>query len=121
MLPTTHKNILTSWINLLQDFQEIITEPETDLTETKRQWQEIQHYLQSQVMSLDCHEFPREQKSMAQVWQTETYRYVRLLNTELLFFYSAQQTKIKNSRLLGIQDKLEKMIQLTGVISDSSK
>jgi hypothetical protein len=121
MLPTTHKNILAIWISLLQDFQQIITESEADLTNIKIHWQEIQNYLQSTIMSIDYHEFPLEKKSVAQVWQTETYRYVRLVNTELLFFYSAQQTTIKNSRLLEIQNKLDKMLQLADHLTDTYK
>lgn len=113
MLPTTHKNILKIWVNLLQDFHKILSEQKADLINIQTQWQEIQSYLKSHIMSIDCDNFPVEKKSVWQTWQTETYRYVRLLNTELLFFYSAKQTKVQETRLLGIKQKLEKMIQLT--------
>ena len=89
MLPTTQKNILIAWVNLLNNFQIIIAEEKIHLTNIRRQWQEIQTYLQSQIMTIDCDDLPNLNKSSWQTWQTETYRYVRLLNTELLFWYSA--------------------------------
>lgn len=113
MLPKAQKKILLVWLDLLKKFQKIISEEKLDLTCVKAQWQEIENYLKSHIISIDCHDLPLEKKSAWQTWQTETYRYVRLLNTELLFFYSAKQSKIKDSRLAQIHHKLEQMIQLT--------
>jgi hypothetical protein len=113
MLPTSHKSILTPWLNFLQDFQEIISEEKIDFSAIQNQWQRIQDYLQAQIVPIQAADFSTHQQSLWQTWQTETYRCVRLLNTELLFWQSAQQSKTKRDRYLTIKERLEKMIQLT--------
>ena len=119
MLPTSHKNILRLWLNFLQDFQEMISEEQVNFSAIQSQWQKIQDYLQSQIVPIHATDFSAHQQSFWQTWQTETYRYVRLLNTELLFWKSAQQSETKHDRYLTIKERLEKMIQLTKNLLES--
>ena len=118
MLPKLHKNILISWLNFLEDFQNIISEEKVDFSAIQKQWQIIQDYLQSQIVPIQVADFPPEQQSFWQTWQTETYRYVRLLNTELIFWQSAQQLATKRDRYLTIKERLERMSQLSKNLLD---
>ena len=119
MLPTSHKNILIPWLNFLQDFQEMISEEEVNFSAIQIQWQRIQDYLQSQIVPIRSTDFSVHQQSFWQTWQTETYRYVRLLNTEVLFWKSAQKPETKRDRYFTIKERLEKMIQLTKNLLES--
>ena len=114
MLPRLHQKILSPWLNLLQDFEVIISQQNVDDdSRLQSQWQMIQDYAQSQIIPLQCSDVSAHQQSSWQTWQTETYRYLRLLNTELLFWRSSQQAKTKQSRYLTVKQRLEEMIKLT--------
>ncbi len=119
MLLSVHKNSLISWLNLLLRFQEIISQEKVNFSDVQIQWEEIQKYLQNTIVAIDCEDLETEQKSSWQTWQTETYRYVRLLNTEILFWRSSRQAETKNDRFLAIQQRLSNMIQLTDKLLNS--
>ncbi len=113
MLPKSSKKVLITWLNLLENFQEIISEEKVDFSSVKKQWDRISDYLQSHIVPINCDNISGVNKFSWQTWQTETYRYVRLLNTEILFWRSSKQVQTKLDRFLNIKKKLEEMIQLT--------
>ncbi len=122
MLLSTHKNILISWSNLLQDFQEIISKEEVNFSQVLTQWKKIQKYLQETIVPIHCEDLPNQsQQTNWQTWQTETYRYVRLLNTEISFWQSSRQQETKNDRFLAIQERLTNMIQLTDKLLNTNE
>ena len=113
MLSTTQEKVLSDWLELLKNFQQLISHSPIDIGVIKNNWSKIENYLRSYIISLDINGLPSEERSQWQTWQTETYRYVRLLNTELLFWYSASKNQTQNDRFLVVNNRLKQMISLT--------
>ena len=114
MLPSSPQKILLSWLKLVQDFQAIIVQENSDSAQIQSQWQNIQNYWQSQIMTRQYSDF----SAAEQTWQIETHRYLRLLNTELLFWRSSQQIETKSERHLAIRNRLEAIIKLSQELLD---
>jgi hypothetical protein len=113
MLPKSHQEKLLSWLELLQSLKKLWCENQNDFSLIKNQWHRIENYLQIEIMTLNNSELEICQQSLFQSWQTETYRYMRLLQTDFLFYQSAKQVITKQNRFLVIQQRLDEAINLT--------
>ena len=113
MLPMSPKKLLTSWLNLLINFRYAVCSQAVDLEVVKQSWQEIQTYLQSEIVPFELENLSTDIRTQWQMWQTETYRYIRLLNTELSFWRSSKQVETKKARHLSLTQKLNNTIVMT--------
>ncbi|MBL1211171.1 heterocyst frequency control protein PatD [Geminocystis sp. GBBB08] len=113
MLPKSHQKELLSWLDLLQNLEILFCQDKNNSIMVKQKWQKIQDFLQTMIMTLDSSDLDITQQSLFLSWQTETYRYIRLLQTDFLFYQSAKQLTTKENRYLIIQQKLKNAINLT--------
>lgn len=113
MLPKSHQEELITWLELLQSLKLLLCDDKNNFTIVKNKWHQIQDYLQIKIMTLDSRELDTSQQFLFQSWQTETYRYMRLLQTDFLFYQSAKQVNTKQNRFLVIQQRLDEAINLT--------
>ena len=118
MLSTIQKKVLCNWLDLLKKFQQLISQSPIDVAKIKNSWLKIENYLKTQIISLDIAVFSPENQSSWQTWQTETNRYVRLLNTELLFWYTAKKEQTRNDRFQNINNRLQQMTALTQQLTE---
>ena len=121
MLSSIQENILSDWLNLLEDFCQLISQSPIDVGKVKSDWSQIESYVRSQIISFDISSLPLSHQSSWQTWQTETNRYVRLLNTELIFWYSAKKNQTQNDRFKNINNRLQQMISLTKIAQSIDK
>jgi hypothetical protein len=113
MLPKSYRQELLSWLDLLNSLDSLFCNDKNNSAVVKDKWHQIQKYLQAKIMTLDSGDLDISQKSLFQSWQTETYRYIRLLQTDFLFYESAKQVNTKQSRFLIIKQRLKGAINLT--------
>ncbi|MBE9221160.1 heterocyst frequency control protein PatD [Cyanobacterium stanieri LEGE 03274] len=113
MLSKSHFSIVKDWVFLLKDFQSQWNLQKINNYYQTSLWQKINGFLQSEIMSLNEDDFPLNNIPQWQSWQTETYRFIRLLNTELLFFASAKQPHTKQLKTNSISQKLQGAIALS--------
>ncbi|MGY6528550.1 MAG: heterocyst frequency control protein PatD [Cyanobacterium sp.] len=113
MLSKSHFSMVKSWVLLLKNFEHQWLLQEINNYYQTPTWQEINQFLHSQIMVLSDHDFPPDNISLWQSWQTETYRFIRLLNTELLFFASLKQPRPKQLKANSITQKLQGAIALS--------
>ncbi|AFZ46323.1 hypothetical protein Cyast_0343 [Cyanobacterium stanieri PCC 7202] len=113
MLSKSHFSLVKDWVFLLKDFQNQWHLQEINDYYQTPIWQKINGVLQSEIMTLGQDDFPVDNIPQWQSWQTETYRFIRLLNTELLFFASAQQPQTKQLKINSITQKLQGAIALS--------
>ncbi|WP_330204772.1 heterocyst frequency control protein PatD [Cyanobacterium sp. Dongsha4] len=113
MLPKSHFSLLSDWLNLLVEFQQIFTSNSDDIDQIFSQWQKIQNYLQTEIMTFEENNIDISVFSQWQSWQRETHRYGKLINTELLFWKSSVSPSTKQQRKESILQHLQGMIQLT--------
>ncbi|WP_141712687.1 heterocyst frequency control protein PatD [Cyanobacterium sp. IPPAS B-1200] len=113
MLSKSHFSMVKNWVFLLKDFQSQWLLQEINNYYQTPIWQKINEFLHSQIMGLSDDDFPPDNISLWQSWQTESYRFIRLLNTELLFFASAKQPQTKHLKANSINEKLQGAIALS--------
>jgi hypothetical protein len=113
MLPKSHQQELLSWLELLKSLEILFCDDTNNFVIAKDKWHQIQDYLQTKIMTLDSGDLETSQQSLFQSWQTETYRYIRLLQTDFLFYQTAKQISTKQTRFLMIKQRLNNAIKLT--------
>lgn len=113
MLPKSHQQELLSWLELLKSLEILFCDDKNNFVIAKDKWHQIQDYLQTKIMTLDSGDLETSQQSLFQSWQTETYRYIRLLQTDFLFYQTAKQVSTKQTRFLIIKQRLNDAIKLT--------
>ena len=111
MLSKSHQQELLGWLELLKSLNLLLCADTNNFTLIQNKWYQIQDYLQIKIMTLNSDELDISQQSLFQSWQTETYRYIRLLKTDFLFYQSAKQITTKESRFLVIQQRLNEAIK----------
>ncbi len=112
MLPKSHFALLSDWLNLLREFRDVFTDNSDDTEKIFAWWQNIQKYLETKIMSLDESNVDISAFPQWQSWQRETHRYLKLINTELLFWKSSVMSATKEKRKETILQHLQNMIQL---------
>lgn len=113
MLPKSHQQELLSWLELLKSLEKLFCDEKDNFKIVKDKWHQIQDYLQTRIMTIDSGNLEISQQFLFQSWQTETYRYIRLLKTDFLFYQSAKQSNTKEIRFLMIKKRLNDTIKLT--------
>jgi hypothetical protein len=113
MLPKSHQQELLSWLELLKSLEILFCDDTNNFVIAKDKWHQVQDYLQTKIMTLDSGDLETSQQSLFQSWQTETYRYIRLLQTDFLFYQTAKQISTKQTRFLIIKQRLNDAIKLT--------
>ncbi|WP_017294787.1 heterocyst frequency control protein PatD [Geminocystis herdmanii] len=113
MLSKSHQEELLSWIELLKNFDTLFCDDVNNLALLKDKFRGIQTYLDSQIMSIEPTNLDSNIRALFQSWQTETHRYIRLLQTDFLFYQSAKQSSTKLDRISLIQQRLKDAIKLT--------
>lgn len=113
MLSKSHFSLVKDWVFILKNFQHQWHLQEINNYYQTPIWQKINDVLQSKIMTLAQDDFPDDNIPQWQSWQTETYRFIRLLNTELLFFASAKQPHTKQLKFNSITQKLQGAIALS--------
>lgn len=113
MLPKSHREELLSWITLLRSCDILLCGDVNNLVLLKDKFSEIQTYLNTKIMSIEPSNLDSNIPSLFEPWQRETYRYIRLLQTDFLFYQSAKQSTTKLDRISLIQQRLNDVIKLT--------
>ncbi|BAQ65007.1 heterocyst frequency control protein PatD [Geminocystis sp. NIES-3709] len=113
MLPKSHQQELSIWLELLKSFDLLFFENSNNSLEVQQSWQKIQDYLHTRIMIFNSEDLTVNNRSLFQSWQRETYRYIRLLQTDFSFYQSAKQISTKQSRFLIIKQRLNEVINLT--------
>lgn len=113
MLSKSPEEELLSWLELLKSCDILFCDDVNNLVLLKDKFREIQIYLNSEIMSIEPTNLDSNIRSLFQSWQTETYRYIRLLQTDFLFYQSAKQSITKLERISLIQQRLKDAIKLT--------
>lgn len=113
MLSKLHQQKILVWLELFSDLEKVFLEDRDNDLLIKEKWTVIEAYLKSEIMTLSRDDLADNQQSLFQSWQTETYRYFRLLQTDFIFFRSSKQPKTKDDRFLLIQQRLKDIINLT--------
>ena len=113
MLPKSHQENLSTWLESVTTFETLLLEHPDNFLLLKEKWQEINTFLNNKILVLTDDNLEQDQKYLFRSWQTETNRYLRLLQTDFLFYQSAQKNETKRHRFTVLKVRLNEIINLT--------
>mgnify|MGYP001552715382 CR=1 FL=1 len=110
MLPKSHQKKLTQWQDLLLDLRSQVKNSSEALTIKSSTGQELQNFFKKEILPLNNDVIEVSFQSVWQSFQTESYRSLRLLNTDIIFLTSSKSIATRQKRLSQIEARLEQMI-----------
>lgn len=110
MLPESHRQAYQEFLRTLLDLQNLSTASNTDAASIQQNFQNVQQIFQKQVAILTSDEVDPAIASRWQSIQTEIYRAIRLLDTDILFLRSSRQAATTEARLKTVSDRTQKLI-----------
>ncbi|MGF1478464.1 MAG: heterocyst frequency control protein PatD [Cyanophyceae cyanobacterium] len=109
MLPKTHIQVYQELLSVLLTMRDRSTDVHPDADALQKNYLRVQQVFQ-QAMSLNSDQLNSDTAFLWQSVQTEIYRALRLLETDLLFLRSSKQAATVEQRLTNIQNRIEKVI-----------
>lgn len=104
-----YQEFLLSLEKLNNEF--LIGSEDIDLPSLKAEFQTIKLFFQSHIASLTIQDLDEAIAMQWQSIQTELYRELRLLETDILFFASSRAAETKLQRLRSLRERIERMIK----------
>lgn len=111
MFPSIHQQRYQEFQQALKQLRETATTPVLEVTELQERFQEIQQLFQSQIASLSSDEIAPDYVSRWQSFQTEIYKQMRLLQTDLMMLQASRSPATSRSRASSVNDRINTLIQ----------
>lgn len=110
MLSPSQREEYKSLIRAIETLQVIFESPQSDRAAIAEQLQQVKQVFQTQVMALTPTDVAPEFRSRWQSLQTEMYRTLRLLQTDLNFWQAARQGSTASQRQQAVRDRLDQLL-----------
>ncbi len=94
----------------LLELQKLVIAEDTDMIAIKTVYGQIQTLFQEQILSVSLDELDASFIPLLRSAETEIYKNLRLLGTELLFLTSSRQRKTKEKRLENVEGKVKELV-----------
>ena len=109
----SHSQAYQEFLFLLEKLNNefLIGDEDIDLPSLKAEFQTVKVFFQRHIASLTIHDLDEAIAMQWQSLQTELYRELRLLETDILFFASSRTAETKLQRLRSLRDRVERMIK----------
>lgn len=120
MLSKSHIQAYQEFLTLLQKLNDdFLPRKETiEIKSVQQQFQTIKTFFQQEITGLTADQLDRSIATRWQSLQTELYRELRLLETDILFWAAARQAETRAQRLLSVGDRLKRVIGYCTAMKD---
>ncbi|MEL4894750.1 heterocyst frequency control protein PatD [Crocosphaera sp. Alani8] len=102
----SYKELLVKLLGL----QDLVISEDMDMIMVKSAYEQVQTIFQAQILSVNLDELDCNAISLVRSAQTELYKNLRLLRTDLLFLTSSRQTQTREKRVEKVQQKVKELI-----------
>ncbi|MDJ0731262.1 MAG: heterocyst frequency control protein PatD [Crocosphaera sp.] len=109
LLKFYHQSYQELLVKLLELQKRVIAE-DTDMIAIKTIYEQVQTIFQKRILRVSLDELDCSAIPLVRSAQTEIYKNLRLLGTELLFLTSSRQRKTTKKRLEKVQEKVKDLI-----------
>ncbi|GBF81608.1 heterocyst frequency control protein PatD [Aphanothece sacrum] len=110
MLPKFDSESSSVFVQALSKFQDQVMAKDLDIMALQKTFAEVQSIYQDQMFAVPPEALDPGLLSTWQSTQTEIYRTLRLLGTDLLFLQSSRQRGTLEQRLGIVRDRLDQLI-----------
>ena len=111
MLPPLLHQSYGEFQQLLQQLHAGATNPELEVAVLQSGFQDVKGLFESQIANLNGDDLPPDDTSRWQSVQTEIRKQMRLLETDMMFLQVARSSATLQTRLVGVCDRLNTLIQ----------
>lgn len=111
MLPPSQRECYNKLQQVLNQLQETATAPELEVAILRDQFQDVQQLFQSQIAMLSADEVEADYASRWQSLQTEIYKQMRLLETDLMLLQASRSSATSRLRRANVSDRIKTLIQ----------
>ncbi len=116
MIPKSYQKSYQNFHDSLTNLGDQVTVRNIDIGKISQNFQAVQGIFQEQILTLTTDELAPSIASRYQSIQTEIYRTLRLLGTDLLFLRSSRKQGTTEQRLQIVRDHLEQLMGYCQVI-----
>ncbi len=111
MLPPSQRECYNQFQQALNQLQDTATTPELEVAVLRDQFQDVQQLFQSQIAILSADEVEAEDASRWLSLQTEIYKQMRLLETDLMLLQASRSSATSRLRKANVSDRIKTLIQ----------
>lgn len=116
MLPLTHKEPYQKFQQVLVQILECSTDIDLEKTTLPEKLQSLQQLFKSEIATLSTDDLDLDYAGRWQSVQTEFFRQMRLLETDVMLLQAARTAVTSEKRMAGICDRLKTLIQYCEVL-----
>jgi hypothetical protein len=111
MLPLLHFQHYQAFQQALEQLFQTLTVADGQEAELQGRYQNVQQLFQSQIATLSAEDFAPEHAPRWQSLQTEIYKQMRLLETDMMLLQASRSSTTSQRRVLSVCDRLNTLIQ----------
>lgn len=111
MLPLLHFQQYQAFQQALEQLLQTMTVADGQEAELRDGYQNVQLLFQRQISALSAEDFAPEHAPRWQSLQTEIYKQMRLLETDMMLLQASRSSTTSQRRVLSVRDRLNTLIQ----------
>ncbi|MGQ4648322.1 heterocyst frequency control protein PatD [Lyngbya aestuarii] len=111
MLPPSHCQRYREFRQALEKMHQQATATDLEVKVLRDQFQEIKKFFKSQIANLNSDELAPDDASRWQSVQTEIYKQMRLLETDMMLLQAARSSTTSLSRQKIVKDRINNLVQ----------
>ncbi len=116
MLPSSQYQCYQEFKSALEQLREFTATPELEVVALQNKFQDLQQLFQSQIISLSADDLDSDDISRWQSFQTEIYKQMRLLQTDIMLLQASRNPATFRSRQTSVSDRINTLIQYCEVL-----
>ncbi|HBL14015.1 MAG TPA: hypothetical protein DD379_22005 [Cyanobacteria bacterium UBA11162] len=111
MLPPSQRQSYEDFQQVLQHFHSYATTPDLEILTIQEYFEDVKRIFESKIASLNAEDIPPDNTSRWQSLQTEIYKQMRLLETDMRLLQAARSSATFQTRASGVCDRLNTLMQ----------
>lgn len=111
MLPSTHRQPYQEFKEVLEQMLHSTVAIDLEKSAVLDKFRGLQQLFQSQIANLSADDLVSESASRWQSLQTEIYKQMRLLETDVMVLQASRSAATSQTRVTGICDRIKTLIQ----------
>jgi hypothetical protein len=111
MLPPSQRKCYQEFQQALEQLRSTATVPDFEVAALRDDFQDVQQLFQSQIANLSADDLAPSYSSRWQSFQTEIYKQMRLLETDLMLLQASRSAATSLSRTSSVSDRIKTLIQ----------
>mgnify|MGYP005840093395 CR=1 FL=1 len=111
MLPQSQRECYQAFQNALEKLHQTVAASDLQVATRRDRFQDVQQLFQSQIASLSADDVSPDYASRWQSIQTEIYKQMRLLETDLMLLQASRSSATSRSRASTVGDRINTLIK----------